>query len=104
MAIWKFVVTFVLAGTVAGFFLSTSLLVLLATIFAVVFFVLLVDFIKPSHGTSGHIGLGLIMAAILVFLVPMAITATVVRVAGLHSMVNAPSDTPEGWFQSHFLR
>lgn len=73
----------VLVGAVAGFFLSTFLIVLLAVICVGALFIIWLDLRKPSYGTSGNIGIGLIMAAILLFLVPMAITATVVRLVGV---------------------
>lgn len=102
MAIWKIVLMLVLVGAVMGFFLSTFLVVLLTVTSVSAFFILWLSG-RNAHGDAG-MATGLIMAAILTLIVPMAITATVVRAAGLSSMVTAPSDTPEGWFQSHLLR
>ncbi len=99
---WFILALIILLGVTAGFFLSAFLIILLVIICAVALFILWLDVRGPSNGTSGGIGIALLMVCVILFLIPMVFTALVVRM-GDNNLTNHLSDAG-GWLKRHLLR
>lgn len=91
MKVWKLVVMLVLAGSAAGLLLSSLIIAVLSTGCLIAFFAFVVWGANPRNNGNEHFNIAVgICSSIILFLLPMAITATVVGVAHVH-LINWPA-------------
>ncbi len=95
--IWVYAILIALAGVAAGYF-AGLLPVIVISVIGIVFLILM---LRGEHYSDAGPGIALVGLAILLFLVPMIITAVVVRLGN----ISAPDFSVFGsWLKSILLR